>query len=444
MTSLKELENGIFIGKLSRDLTIDVICENNIKVILLIGDSRISKTLHLEFKNSLKYPLDISDLESITNHRYSNSDGFKIDFTHAISPNGLDLYEYYINDAESTDTKILNILPHFIMKINDAISTNKKVLICCKSGSSCSPFIILAYRIWNARNSEFIKLKDHIDTLEKVWLLTAVNDSFIRQLAWFQKKLMDKMKLYGECDLNDVISSVNNDPIYQKFLKEVKSVNLIIPNLYIGSISSLGCYKTFQGTNIRCIMRLRTPGHEGMPNRYRCDNYQNNLYTVWGKKHLRIRELVIDMFDSKYLSDGDITKWFPRINHLIKQYHSKKQSVLVHCDLGISRSAAVVMAYLIHIGFKHDHVNLFEFMRSKRSIICPNTGFIQQLGVDKCIGSNVDEMTKYIKASFVTEPDNQNSDSEDEDNGDSEDSEDNENSEDSEDNENSEDIKDNK
>lgn len=52
--------------------------------------------------------------------------------------------------------------------------------------------------------------------------------------------------------------------------------------------------------------------------------------------------------------------------------------VLVHCNAGVSRSAAVVMAYLI----KKEGMTVndaFSFLRSKRPAICPNPGFLIQL-----------------------------------------------------------------
>jgi serine/threonine/tyrosine-interacting-like protein 1 len=52
--------------------------------------------------------------------------------------------------------------------------------------------------------------------------------------------------------------------------------------------------------------------------------------------------------------------------------------ILVHCNLGISRSSSVILAYLM----KTFHAALFEafkFLRHRRPIVCPNLGFLQQL-----------------------------------------------------------------
>ncbi|XP_050735356.1 dual specificity protein phosphatase 19-like [Eriocheir sinensis] len=52
--------------------------------------------------------------------------------------------------------------------------------------------------------------------------------------------------------------------------------------------------------------------------------------------------------------------------------------VLVHCNAGVSRSASVVMAYLMrNYGMSFDEA--FRFVKSKRSFVRPNEGFMKQL-----------------------------------------------------------------
>jgi len=54
------------------------------------------------------------------------------------------------------------------------------------------------------------------------------------------------------------------------------------------------------------------------------------------------------------------------------------QNVLVHCRQGVSRSAAVVIAYLIrHHAMSYD--SAFSYVKSRRQCINPNSGFIETL-----------------------------------------------------------------
>lgn len=76
----------------------------------------------------------------------------------------------------------------------------------------------------------------------------------------------------------------------------------------------------------------------------------------------------------------DITSTFTRFFDFIStsQNSSTKAKFLVHCEVGVSRSATLVIAFLMH----HEHknfINTFNYVRSKRAKILPNIGFASQL-----------------------------------------------------------------
>ena len=66
-----------------------------------------------------------------------------------------------------------------------------------------------------------------------------------------------------------------------------------------------------------------------------------------------------------------------------------KKKILVHCWAGVSRSATIVLNYIIKRIIKNHDVNgvdiefivtyALNILRSKRPIIAPNVSFIQQL-----------------------------------------------------------------
>lgn len=61
-----------------------------------------------------------------------------------------------------------------------------------------------------------------------------------------------------------------------------------------------------------------------------------------------------------------------------KQVISKQGRVLVHCQAGVSRSATICMAYLIKY-HKLSFIAAYGVVKAAREIICPNTGFLDQL-----------------------------------------------------------------
>lgn len=56
----------------------------------------------------------------------------------------------------------------------------------------------------------------------------------------------------------------------------------------------------------------------------------------------------------------------------------ENKNVLVHCEMGVSRSATVVIAYCMRAA-RLDYEDSAALVRSQRPIIDPNTGFISQL-----------------------------------------------------------------
>lgn len=53
-------------------------------------------------------------------------------------------------------------------------------------------------------------------------------------------------------------------------------------------------------------------------------------------------------------------------------------NILINCYSGISRSASIVIYYLMNI-LKKDYNTIYKFVKSKRGCVNPNYGFIKQL-----------------------------------------------------------------
>ncbi|KAJ1969914.1 tyrosine protein phosphatase yvh1 [Dispira parvispora] len=89
----------------------------------------------------------------------------------------------------------------------------------------------------------------------------------------------------------------------------------------------------------------------------------------------RYRYLCVDILDmpsENILQHLDITYEF------IRDAITQGGNVLVHCHMGISRSATVVIAYLMKtMGIPMEMA--YEMVRDKRNIVYPNKGFLKQL-----------------------------------------------------------------
>jgi protein tyrosine phosphatase len=86
--------------------------------------------------------------------------------------------------------------------------------------------------------------------------------------------------------------------------------------------------------------------------------------------------------------DYDIAQYFEKFIILMNDNPNKK--ILVHCLVGMSRSATIVMAYMLwsytkshsfEESFGYTIQNLLDDIKEKREFVDPNTGFINQLNI---------------------------------------------------------------
>jgi len=75
----------------------------------------------------------------------------------------------------------------------------------------------------------------------------------------------------------------------------------------------------------------------------------------------------------------DLSKHFTRCFDFIEK-NRPETNVLVHCLAGISRSATIVIMYLMRTN-RMSFESAFSFVKKKRKIIFPNPGFVRQLRV---------------------------------------------------------------
>lgn len=132
------------------------------------------------------------------------------------------------------------------------------------------------------------------------------------------------------------------------------SIDLIYENIFIGNYASaLDKKKLFENGITHILV---------------CANNLESLYPE------EFNYKVIPLYDSEYTN---ITKYFQESNEFIEKGNINGK-ILVHCGAGMSRSVALVLAYLI----KHKNLSFSEslkIIKEKRRIAKPNSGFEKQL-----------------------------------------------------------------
>ena len=137
-------------------------------------------------------------------------------------------------------------------------------------------------------------------------------------------------------------------------------MNEIIPNLFLSN------YKTVQN-----ILYDEEPSFK-----------MTHLLTVAeeldlskeaSSQNIEYKKVPADDYDS-----FDLQSYFPEITEFIHKSLTNQGTIVVHCLMGVSRSATAVMAYLIRFhGLSSEEA--FEKVKEKRTVVGPNDGFMIQL-----------------------------------------------------------------
>ena len=136
----------------------------------------------------------------------------------------------------------------------------------------------------------------------------------------------------------------------------------IVNNVWIGDWNDSVTPQKLIINNIKAIVTLNSEFIHGYLDEF--------MYRELGIAHIRI-----DIQDSR---KADITPHLNSILRFISDANRENINVLVHCSAGISRSASVVIAYLI-AAFGLDYDRALAHTRAIRPIVRPNSSFEKQL-----------------------------------------------------------------
>lgn len=152
-------------------------------------------------------------------------------------------------------------------------------------------------------------------------------------------------------------------PLSKKVWNHVENLYLepteILPGLYLGNAYNASNYKTIEKLNIKTIVNVS----KELPNFF--------------EKNTSIRYLQIPIKDD---SENHITEFIHSVLDFLDQNgpYDKNNSVLIHCYMGSSRSASIVLLYLIY-KYQYSYNAGLELLRSKRPIVNINTNFLKDI-----------------------------------------------------------------
>ncbi|RNA41618.1 phosphatase Slingshot 2 -like protein [Brachionus plicatilis] len=143
--------------------------------------------------------------------------------------------------------------------------------------------------------------------------------------------------------------------IFQFYNQLVECATKILDYLYLGTEWNASNYDSLVNDRVTHILNVSSE----------VDNFFPDAF-----KYLNIRVLDID--------ETDLLKEFDRTFKFIQEAKDQNTACFVHCKMGVSRSASVVIAYLMK---EQDYTfeQALSFTKQKRPCVNPNEGFRTQL-----------------------------------------------------------------
>jgi len=138
-------------------------------------------------------------------------------------------------------------------------------------------------------------------------------------------------------------------------------MSLILKNLFLGSASDANDFLFIKQNNIKLIVNVTKDIETDYP--------------ALGFDDIKVIRIPIDDIDTESLNTNNL---LVSTLKTIRKYMDENKGVLVHCRAGVSRSASVVIAFLMmyhNLSFSQAQ----NYVRNQRPFINPNAGFITQL-----------------------------------------------------------------
>ncbi|KAI1900991.1 hypothetical protein AGOR_G00055540 [Albula goreensis] len=182
----------------------------------------------------------------------------------------------------------------------------------------------------------------------------------LRSIMMFQdlenvtsKEIRNELEQHMNCNLKEYKEFIDNEMLL--ILGQMDKATLIFDHLYLGSEWNASNLEELQDSGVGYILNVTREIDNFFPGTFAYHN--------------------IRVYDEE--ATDLLAHWNETYNFIVKakRNHSK---CLVHCKMGVSRSASTVIAYAMkEYGWSLEKA--YNFVKQKRSITRPNAGFMRQL-----------------------------------------------------------------
>ncbi|XP_004709697.2 protein phosphatase Slingshot homolog 1 [Echinops telfairi] len=167
------------------------------------------------------------------------------------------------------------------------------------------------------------------------------------------KEIRSELEQQMNCNLKEFKEFIDNEMLL--ILGQMDKPSLIFDHLYLGSEWNASNLEELQGSGVDYILNVTRE----------IDNFFPGLFAYHN----------IRVYDEE---TTDLLAHWNEAYHFINKAKRNHSKCLVHCKMGVSRSASTVIAYAMK-EFGWSLEKAYNYVKQKRSIARPNAGFMRQL-----------------------------------------------------------------
>ncbi|XP_008934871.1 PREDICTED: protein phosphatase Slingshot homolog 1-like, partial [Merops nubicus] len=167
------------------------------------------------------------------------------------------------------------------------------------------------------------------------------------------KEIRNELEKNMNCNLKEFKEFIDNEMLL--ILGQMDKPSLIFDHLYLGSEWNASNLEELQGSGIDYILNVTRE----------IDNFFPGLFAYHN----------IRVYDEE---TTDLLAHWNEAYHFINKAKKNHSKCLVHCKMGVSRSASTVIAYAMK-EFGWPLEKAYSYVKQRRSIARPNAGFMRQL-----------------------------------------------------------------